>query len=61
MKRKYNTSSNNMKPGLLNRLTAKIKDSTPAPCIHEDYQIKKILDFKFCVCNICGHQWKLNK
>ena len=30
-------------------------------CKHEDYEVKQIMDMRFCVCSKCGFQWKGDK
>uniref|UniRef100_A0A6M3L2Y1 Uncharacterized protein n=1 Tax=viral metagenome TaxID=1070528 RepID=A0A6M3L2Y1_9ZZZZ len=27
-------------------------------CNHKEYIVKQIMGFKFCICNLCGFQWK---
>ena len=30
-------------------------------CKHEDYEVKQVMDMRFCVCSKCGFQWKGDK
>lgn len=30
-------------------------------CKHEEYEVKRVMDFVFCVCKKCGKQWKGDK
>jgi len=59
MKRKYVSATDSLRPGQLDRMVSKIKDSKP--CEHKNYDVKQIMDFRFRVCLDCGFQWKEDK